>query len=50
VKQHRGVIIFLLMQVFFVVLGFSLFFGLRALKESRDAAQTPAPGQSQQAH
>ena len=45
-----GVIIFLLMQVFFVVLGFSLFFGLRALKESRDAAQTPAPGQSQQAH
>ncbi len=33
--KRRGIIIFLLMQVCFIVLGFALFFGLRNLKESQ---------------
>ncbi len=31
----KGATIFLLMQVFFVIFGFALFFGLKAFKESR---------------
>lgn len=33
--SKRGAVIFLLMQVFFVIFGFALFFGLKALKEAQ---------------
>lgn len=38
--SKRGAKIFLLMQVFFVIFGFALFFGLKALKESRQEKTT----------
>jgi hypothetical protein len=40
--MKKGTAIFLLMQVFFVVLGFTLFFGLKGLKESRSESNTAA--------